>query len=150
MKDFIITAMTAAIVSGVVRLLSPKGAVKKQISLVCSLSVCAILFISITAALKQENISLSLNLPNNTGNEASASDAQNEIADNTAAVICRELEERLRECCGVSSPRVVLTLDKSDFSSVKICSAVISGDGVGSDEAEFIREILGCDVFIGD
>ena len=147
LKEMMITVMTVTIAAGAVKLLSPdgKGSIKAQINLAVSLSVCAVLIFSLAGKLKKSDFSLKINIPASVS-EISEQNAENEVIECASEILCRELERKVSEKFGISSPEITVELDKNDISSVKILSAEISGEGEIDIAKKYISELLECPV----
>ncbi|MBQ8254959.1 MAG: hypothetical protein IJY94_05585 [Clostridia bacterium] len=145
MKELLFAIMSVSLCAAVISMLSPDNeSLKKQISFVCALSICAALSLPIIRLISGERESFDLSLPKE--DEAENTEAFNAIIDLAAKKICREMEAAAESRYGIKNAVLTLRLDASDRKNVKILSGVLDGEGKLKEAAEYIGKELGCEI----
>ncbi len=145
MKELLFAVMSVSVCAAVISMLSPeKESIKKQISFVCALSICAALSLPIIRLISGEKGSFDLTLPNK--DKAEDTEAVSAIINLASERICREMEEIAESRYGIKNAVLNLELDASDRENVKILSGILDGDGNLKEAAEYIGKELGCEV----
>lgn len=144
-KEIIVTLLTVSLTAGAVQLLAPdgNGGTKKQISLIASLTVCAVLVFSLTRSLKSEDFSLHVSFPADNSFDSASIDAAYSVADTAGEILCRELRDEISSRYQISNADIKVELDKTDLSSVKILSVTLYGDGDLMSAGKYISSVLG-------
>ncbi len=137
--------MSVSICSAIISMLSPDDPkIKKQISFVCALAICASLSLPIIRLLTDKADGFDLSLPKI--EEADASGAEEAIIELTKEKICAEMENAAERLYGVENASLSLTLDTSDIKNIRILSGILSGKGELKEAAEYIGKELGCEI----
>ena len=146
MKDVIFGAMVVCLFSGIVTIIAPNGksGIKKQVGFACAVAVCASLLFPVMSLIGSE-ISLDITLPSTT-DILSGEKAKKAIIEMTVENICAELERRSDELYSIDSPELILTLDESDMSNIKIVSGILYGTGDLEGASKYIEDTLGCKI----
>lgn len=145
MKELLFAIMSVSVCAAVISLLSPDNeSLKKQISFVCALSICAALSLPIIRLISGERGSLDLSLPKE--DKPADTEAFNVIIDLAAERICKEMESIAESRYEIKNAALTLNLDISDKENIKILSGVLDGDGDLKEAAEYIEKELGCEI----
>ncbi len=145
MKELLFAVMSVSVCAAVISMLSPENEIiKKQISFVCALSICAALSLPIIRLISGEKGSFDLTLPNE--DKAEDTEAVSVIINLAKERICKEMEEIAESRYGIKNAVLTLELDASDRENVKILSGILDGDGNLKEAAEYIGKELGCEV----
>ncbi len=141
--------MSVSVCAAVISMLSPENeSIKKQISFVCALSICAALSLPIIRLISGEKDGLDLSLPK--VDEAEDTEAVSAIIGLAAEKICSQMEKVAESRYGIKNAVLTLELDASDKENVKILSGTLEGDGKLKDAAEYIEKELGCEIEYGE
>ncbi len=147
MKSLLLSVMTVSLCGGAVGLLAPEdrdGSLKKQIRFVTALILCAVLFSPLLSVFGRTP---SLTLPDTAFPTPAEDAAAPAILALAADTLCRELERYTAESLGVSRPSLVLTLDDSDLTAVRITGGTLTADGDPPEAAAAVlSELLGCPI----
>ncbi len=145
MKAFLFSVMVVSICSAVIGMIAPEGALKKQISFVCSAAVCAALVLPILGIFS--DIPGEIKLPSVSENAPSeVGRAEDAIISLTAEKICAEMEKQVTERFGIKNAHLTLKIDSSDKTAVNIVSGTLYGEGELEDAAQYIEKELGCEI----
>lgn len=145
MKELLFAVMSVSVCAAVISMLSPENeSIKKQISFVCALSICASLSLPIIRLISGEKGSFDLSLPKEDKTENT--EAVSAIIDLAAKKICTEMEAIAESRYGIKNAVLTLELDTSDKGNVRILSGMLGGDGELKEAAEYIGKELGCEV----
>lgn len=144
MRDILYGIMVASLCAGVVCFLSPegkRGEVKKQIGFAVSVGICLALIVPLKSAIADtEGVFM---IPE-------FSDTSHTLSERADAVLCGELEYAVAEKFGIKNARIVTELDDSDPQSLRLISAELYGEGNLSAAAEYLSELLGTRVTVGE
>ncbi|MBE6621885.1 MAG: hypothetical protein E7630_02920 [Ruminococcaceae bacterium] len=143
MKDLLLTVMTVSLGTGIVNLLAPEGKMKKQITFVTALVLCAALFAPLVKQMGRE-LSFDFSLPSSA--PVDSDEAKETILRLTADALCRQLEDEVSYRFAVTSPSLTLTLDGHDPSAVTIVSGHLKGVGEVEAAAAYLTALLRCSV----
>ncbi len=145
MKELLFAVMSVSVCAAVISMLSPENeSIKKQISFVCALSICAALSLPIIRLISGERASIDVSLKNE---EASGdSKAFEAIIDLASKRICAEMEALAESRYGIKNAVLTLRLDASDKENVRIISGTLDGEGDLGGAAEYIGKELGCEI----
>ncbi len=145
MKELLFSIMSVSVCAAIISMLSPVNeSIKKQISFVCALSICASLSLPIIRLITGERGALDISLPKQ--DETENSDALDAIIDLATEKICDEMEGIAERNYGIKNAVLTLTLDTSDKEKIKILSGTLDGEGGLKEAAEYIGKELGCEV----
>lgn len=137
--------MAASICSAVIGMVAPEGALKKQISFVCSAAVCAALVLPMLSIFS--DIPPKIELPNISENVPSeVGKAEDAIITLTIENICAEMEKQVAERFEIKNASLELKIDCSDKTAINIVSGVLYGEGELEDAADYIEKELGCEI----
>ncbi len=143
MKTLLISVMTVSLSAGVIHLLAPEGKLRKPISFVIALIICATLLAPLSALLGRE-IDWSLSLPEISVSEKA--EANQILIALTAETICRDLEKDIAARYGLKQPHLTLTLDSSNPEAVLMVSGTLTGEGEGDMAATYLTDLLRCPI----
>jgi hypothetical protein len=145
MKELLFAVMCVSVCAAIISMLSPKNeSIKKQISFVCALAICASLSLPIIRLITGEHGVFDISLPKESEtDDLSALDA---IIKLTSERICDEMESIAERRYGIENAVLTLTIDTSDKQSIKILSGVLSGEGKLKEAADYIGKELGCEI----
>ena len=145
MMELLFAVMCVSVCAAVISMLSPENEnIKKQISFVCALVICASLSLPIIKLITGKHGTFDISLPNEA--ETDNSSALDAIISLASEKICDEMESIAERHYGVRNAVLTLTLDTSDKESVKILSGTLSGEGALREAAEYIEKELGCEI----
>ncbi len=145
MKELLFSIMSVSVCAAIISMLSPENeSIKKQISFVCALSICASLSLPIIRLITGEQAVIDLSPPKE--EETAGSAALDAIISLASERICDEMEGIAERHYGVKNAVLTLTLDTSDKESIKILSGELSGEGNIKEAAEYIGKELGCEI----
>ncbi len=137
--------MAVSICSAVIGMVAPEGAMKKQISFVCSAAICAALVLPILRIFS--DIPDKIRLPSVSENAPSeVGKAEDAIISLTVEKICTEMEKQVTERFKIKNASLDLKIDSSDKSAIVIVSGILYGEGELEDAAEYIEKELGCEI----
>lgn len=145
MKELLFAVMCVSVCAAIISMLSPDNeSIKKQISFVCALAICASLSLPIIRLITGENSAFDISLPKEeVADDSSGLDAIISLASER---ICSEMESIAERSYGVKNASLTLTLDTSDKKNIKILSGVLSGEGSLKEAADYIGKELGCEI----
>ena len=145
MKELLFAVMSVSVCAAIISMLSPENeSIKKQISFVCALAICASLSLPVIRLITGERGVFDISLPQESvTDDSSAFDAIIKLASEK---ICSEMESIAERRYGIENAVLTLTLDTSDKESIKIVSGVLSGKGNLKEAAEYIGKELGCEI----
>ena len=145
MKELLFSIMSVSVCAAIISMLSPENeSIKKQISFVCALSICASLSLPIIRLITGERGALDISLPKQ--DETENSDALDAIIELAKEKICDEMEGIAERNYGIKNAVLTLTVDTSDKEKIKILSGTLDGEGSLKEAAEYIGKELGCEV----
>jgi hypothetical protein len=145
MKELLFAVMSVSVCAAVISMLSPENeSIKKQISFVCALAICASLSLPIIRVVNGEKGSFDISIPKEELAEDTA--ALSAIIDLAEKKICDDMEAIAESRYGVKNAALTLVLDVSDKENIRILSGVLDGDGDLSKAAEYIGKELGCEI----
>ncbi len=137
--------MSVSICAAVISMLSPENeAMKKQISFVCALMICASLTLPIIRLITGEKGGLDLSLPKSETTERP--EALDTIINAAKEKICDNMEKVAENRFGIKNAVLTLTLDTTDKENIKIISGVLEGEGDIKEAAQYIGKELGCEI----
>lgn len=146
MKDLLFSIMAVSLFAAAVHILAPegKGQMAKPIRFAAALAVCAALMSPLLSILDKGLIDVSLSLPSiSYVDPASAEEAILTIGTDS---LCQELEAMIAERFDLDEVTLSLTLDSSDYSSVRILGGILYGRGELEEAASYLGEFLGCEI----
>lgn len=145
MKELLFAVMSVSVCAAVISMLSPENeSIKKQISFVCALSICAALSLPIIRLISGEGTSIDVSLE--IEEENGDSKAFEAIIDLASKRICAEMEALAETRYGIKNAVLTLKLDASDRENVRIISGTLYGEGNLGEAAEYIGKELGCEI----
>ena len=145
MKELLFAVMSVSVCSAIISILSPENeSLKKQISFVCALSVCAAISVPIIKVIKGKDADFSFEIEKE--NKEENSEAAMAIIDLAIDKICREMEEKVEERYGIKNAALTLDFDASSLESIRIQSGTLAGEGNLSEAAQYIEKELGCEI----
>ncbi|MBQ7779698.1 MAG: hypothetical protein IJ404_04305 [Clostridia bacterium] len=145
MKELLFAVMCVSVCAAIISMLSPENeSIKKQISFVCALAICASLSLPIIQLITGEHGVFDISLPKEV--ETDDSNALDAIISLTSDRICDEMESIAERRYGIENAVLTLTLDTSDKESIKILSGTLSGEGSLKEAADYIGKELGCEI----
>ena len=145
MKELLFAVMSVSVCAAVISMLSPENeSVKKQISFVCALSICASLSLPIIRLITRERGSIDLSFDS----EEKSGDCKafEAIIDIASKKICDEMEAVAESRYGIKNAVLTLKLDTYDKENIRIISGTLDGEGDLSGAAEYIGRELGCEI----
>ena len=145
MKELLFAVMCVSVCAAIISMLSPENeGIKKQISFVCALAICASLSLPIIRLITGEQGVFDISLPKESKtDDSSALDA---IISLTSERICDEMESIAERRFGIENAVLTIIFDTSDKESIKILSGVLSGEGSLKEAADYIGKELGCEI----
>ncbi len=143
MKTLLLSVMTVSLCAGGIHLLAPEGKLKKQITFVTALILCAALLTPIVKQMGKE-IAFDLSLP--AVAPVDSDEAKEAILRMTADALCRELEAEVSYRFAVVAPTLTLTLDGNDPTAVAIVSGYLRGSGEVEKAAAYLADLLRCPI----
>ncbi len=145
MKELLFSIMSVSVCAAIISMLSPENeSIKKQISFVCALTICASLSLPIIRVIKGDRIDLDLSLPS--AEETDSSVAVEKIIELASDEICKKMESIAERHYGIKNAALTLHLDTTDKENIIILSGELSGDGDLEEAAKYIGKELGCEI----
>ncbi len=145
MKELLFAVMSVSICSAIIGMLSPENeSIKKQISFVCGLAICASLCLPILRLLNGESGGFDFSLPE--AEENASYEALDEIVRLSVEKISDEMEKEAERIYGIKNASLTLSVDSTDKENIKIISGHLSGDGKLKEAAQYIEKELGCEI----
>ena len=145
MKELLFAVMSVSLSAAIISILCPENeGIKKQISFVCALSICASLSLPIIKLISGREIAFDF-APSKEDKKEST-EAAMAIIDLAINNLCREMEALAESRYGIKNADLTLVTDTSSIQSVKISSGTLYGEGNLSEAAEYIGKELGCEI----
>ena len=145
MKELLFSLSTVCLFSSAITFLCPsgQGGIGKALRMLCSLCICACLTLPTLDMLKSVP-KAAIDLPSDAKKVENT--AKNAIIDGAVEQIRADMESYVSTFYGLQSPKLVLTVDKSDISHIRITGGHLQGEGRISEAANYISAALMCKI----